>query len=132
MSAVSTVQIANLPASGKASDTTGAATSRKAGVGASSVAFDLAMVGQSAGSPSAGDASGTTDAAPYAKFEAMVISQLVSTMLSSSGEGVFGEGNDMQAFSSVFAGAIGDAVVEHGGIGLAEAVARTRQGPSGQ
>lgn len=63
---------------------------------------------------------------PYAKFETMVVSQLVSTMLSTAGSGLFGEEGDMQAFSSIFAGAIGEEVVKQGGIGLADTIARSR------
>ena len=74
--------------------------------------------------------SGKGDVETYSKFEAMVISQLVSTMLSTGGDGMFGEEGGMQAFSSIFAGAIGDAVVKHGGIGLAETIVESKPGVS--
>ena len=64
---------------------------------------------------------------PYVKLETMFVSQLISTMLSTSGSSMFGEGEGgMKAFSSVFAGAIGEEVVKHGGFGLAETIAHDK------
>ena len=136
MSAVPPVQAAGVPAISKGPEGTGVATQSRT-AGTRPVAFDAgfgAGVETSAASGAAGGSAGKVGEAdnPYAKFEAMVVSQLVSTMLSSSGDGMFGKDGDMQAFASIFAGAIGDEMVKHGGLGLTEKLAHAGTKPSGQ
>lgn len=117
---------------------------RTAGPSASSSRADWALQGPAAsamgGSPafaaqlatSPGDvrrgASVSSPQGPYQQFEAMVISQFVSTMLNAGGDSVFGEGTQMSAYTSIFADAIGAQIARHGGIGLAEAVAAAHPG----
>ena len=57
------------------------------------------------------------------RFEAMVLSQLISTMMNVSGENILGEGAGMSAYASLFAEALGEKIAERGGIGLAETLA---------
>ncbi|MCG6859110.1 MAG: rod-binding protein [Salaquimonas sp.] len=129
MSALSAVPAINVTlASSGPGKITDSSPSRSTGIGPA--AFEAEQPRGDAVAHSAPKAEASAN--PYSKFEAMVISQLVSTMLSSSGENLFGEKGGMQAFSSVFAGAIGDEMAKHGGIGLADLVARITPEASGK
>lgn len=77
-------------------------------------------------SPKGDIATDAKSANPYQRFESMVLSQLVSAMMNAGGKNVFGGGTAMSAYTSLFSQAIGDEIAARGGIGIADALARSR------
>ena len=123
MSEILAVQAGEATAAGTSRASDGpSARHRSEQAGSTEFASTLSQAGKSRYTATDGGES----ANPYKDFETMVVSQLVSTMLSTGASTMFGEEGGMQAFSSIFAGAIGEEVVDHGGIGLAEAIARNK------
>lgn len=62
-------------------------------------------------------------AASFRKFEAMVMSQFVQSMMPQKAEAVFGNGNAGQIWKSMLAEKIADQAAQAGGIGIAQRLA---------
>ncbi len=65
---------------------------------------------------------------PMQQFEALVLQQMVETMLPDDAQAVFGEGTAGSIWKSFLAEEIGKQIAQAGGIGLADAIDRTRTG----
>lgn len=62
----------------------------------------------------------------FAKFEAMVLQTFIQSMLPKEADAVYGEGVAGEMWQSVLAEQLGNAVAEHGGIGIADRILRDR------
>ncbi|MFG1421485.1 rod-binding protein [Roseixanthobacter liquoris] len=62
-------------------------------------------------------------AAAHRRFESMVLSQFVQSMLPSKAAAVYGSGNAGQIWKSMLAEKVADQVAKHGGIGIADRLA---------
>ncbi len=120
----------------KAADTVSlqAATSRLKSIAASGSGadFQLAFTDASAGttaafnrySPEATNAAGANKS-PAEKFEAMILSQFVETMLPQDSEAVFGEGATGEIWKSMLAEQIANQLAASGGVGIADMISNT-------
>lgn len=61
----------------------------------------------------------STDADAYRKFEALVLGSFIQTMLPDNTESVYGGGLSGDMWKSILAQHLGEAVSDHGGIGIA-------------
>ncbi|MFG1397375.1 rod-binding protein [Roseixanthobacter pseudopolyaromaticivorans] len=62
-------------------------------------------------------------ATAHRRFESMVLSQFVQSMLPSKAAAVYGSGNAGQIWKSMLAEKVADQVAKHGGIGIADRIA---------
>lgn len=70
-----------------------------------------------------GGADATPATASFRKFEAMVLSQFVQSMMPQKAEAVFGNGNAGQIWKSMLAEKVADQAAQAGGIGIAQRLA---------
>lgn len=71
----------------------------------------------------AGTAAAAAKDSPYKKFEAMVLSTFVESMLPKNATAVYGSGNAGGVWRTMLAQKIGDQVAQAGGIGIAAKIA---------
>lgn len=71
----------------------------------------------------AGTAAAAVKDSPYRKFEAMVLSTFVESMLPKNATSVYGSGNAGGIWRTMLAQKIGDQVAQAGGIGIANKIA---------
>ncbi|PVB62697.1 rod-binding protein [Labrenzia sp. 011] len=111
-----------------------AATSRlkSIAVSGSGAGFDLAFTDATNSataafnrySPEASKASGAGKS-PAEKFEAMILTQFVETMLPEESEAVFGEGSTGEIWKSMLAEQIANQIAASGGVGIADMISDT-------
>ncbi|MES0881924.1 rod-binding protein [Roseibium sp. SCP14] len=94
--------------------------------------FDLAYAGASGQADKAFDSfreTATSDVeikkSPAEKFEAMILSQFVETMLPDDAEAVFGEGATGEIWKSMMAEQVAGQLAASGGVGIAELISGT-------
>ncbi|MEM9634772.1 MAG: rod-binding protein [Pseudomonadota bacterium] len=107
------------------------ATSRLRSIASSETGegFDLAFAGASGRAEEAFDGfreTATTDVeqhkSPAEKFEAMILSQFVETMLPDNAEAVFGEGATGEIWKSMMAEQVAGQLAASGGVGIADLI----------